>query len=494
MHKTLLYFIIPVLTLIFVILVRAVAHSPKVITVAESTAADRIPTLSYTAANNLSQAIQFKTISYAENSTPNKDFEKFLIWIKKTYPGVFSRVEHQRIGEYSLLLKWQGSNPKLKPILFSAHYDVVPAPKHTEKLWQHPPFSGHIDGEFIWGRGALDDKSSLIAIMEAVNKSLSYETPPQRTLYIALTHDEELGSPKGATAIANLLLKQGVKIAWSLDEGSFVIDGLAGIKPAVASINVAEKGYATVELVATELGGHSAMPPAKTSVGILAEAIVKLQNNPIPGGFDKVSTETYDILSRYMSFDKRIFFSNQWLFSSSIASELSKDPYNNAILRTTMAPTMLTAGIKDNILPITAVATINFRLHPRNTHQQIIEYINKTVADDRIEVILKTHHKASKVSDYTVAGFLSITSSVRKFYPDAIVTPGITVAGTDSKQYQRVAENSYRFSPMKLKRQDISRFHGSNERVSIENMGRAVSFYYDLINRSVRLATPPASQ
>lgn len=490
---------------VIVVLVRTFMHTPNESETIHHQASS-MPLLevdNHSVVKHLSESIRFKTISRTVDAVPGADFEKFTQWMKSTYPEVFATLEAQQISksgegvsdsklpefkQYSLLLKWQGSDANLKPILLSAHYDVVPVPPSTESLWQHPPFDGHVDDEYIWGRGTLDDKSAVIALLESVSSLIKSNAKPQRTVYLSLTHDEELGSPKGATQVTDYLLQQGIEVEWSLDEGSFLLEGfMPGIEPAIASINVAEKGYATAELTVHGKGGHSSMPPPKTTVGVLSEAIYKLQSTQMPGGLNGVSAEMFDVLSRYMSFENRLFFSNQWMFGGLLESKMSKDGFTNALLRTTTAPTMLSAGVKDNILPITAVGIVNFRLHPRNTIEDVLKHIETVVDDERVEVRLKEHHPASKTSSYDTEGFSAIASSARAVYGDIIVTPGITVGGTDSSQYQRVVKNNYRFNPMKIGSEDLSGFHGVNERISIENMKQAVLFYRELIVNSAKM-------
>jgi len=493
------------LLVVIVVLVRTFMHTPN-----ENEATDHqasgMPLLevdNQSVVKHLSESIQFKTISYTVDAVPGADFGRFVGWMQSTYPDVFATLETQELTkassessaselpdfkQYSLLLKWQGSDASLKPILLSAHYDVVPVPPSTESLWQHPPFDGYVDDEYIWGRGTLDDKSAVIALLESVSSLIKSNAKPQRTVYLSLTHDEELGSPKGATQVTDYLLQQGIEVEWSLDEGSFLLDGfMPGIEPAIASINVAEKGYATAELTVKGKGGHSSMPPPKTTVGILSEAIYKLQSTQMPGGLNGVSAKMFDVLSRYMSFQNRIFFSNQWMFGGLLESKMAEDGFTNALLRTTTAPTMLSAGVKDNILPMTAVGIVNFRLHPRNSIEDVLKHIETVVDDERVKVRLKEHHAASKTSSYDTKGFSAIASSARIVYGDIIVTPGITVAGTDSSQYQRVAKDNYRFNPMKIGNEDLSGFHGVNERISIENMKQAVLFYRELMVNSAKM-------
>ncbi|MCP5109796.1 MAG: M20/M25/M40 family metallo-hydrolase, partial [bacterium] len=212
--------------------------------------------------------------------------------------------------------------------------DVVPVIPGTESSWQAPPFAGVIRDGIIWGRGTLDDKSGVIAQLEAVSELLDKGFRPARDIYFSFGHDEEVGGFAGAGRVAAYLKDRGVQLAWSLDEGSFVFDGLLpGVEPYFAAINVAEKGSLTLQIVASAAGGHSSMPPKQTAVGILAEAITHLEANPVPGGLTGLSGQMFDTASRYMPFTYRALFANRWLFDGVIEDQLSGVSFSNAMLR-----------------------------------------------------------------------------------------------------------------------------------------------------------------
>lgn len=225
---------------------------------------------------HLSQAIQYRTVSAQLRTNPeHEQFEGFIHWLAKTYPSVHKRLKPKKIGRYSMLYIWQGTQPDLPPILLSAHYDVVPVLPGSESLWSHQPFAGVVDDTHIWGRGALDDKSGVIAIMEAASLLVAKDYQPTRTVYLSITHDEEVGGKAGAKKVVEYLKENNIELAWSIDEGSFLLDGFfPGVELPVANINVAEKGSMRIELIAKGKGGHSSIPPKETAVGILSNAIV----------------------------------------------------------------------------------------------------------------------------------------------------------------------------------------------------------------------------
>lgn len=435
-------------------------------------------------AGHLSEAIRFKTVSHQRAEDFNAgEFTAFVAWLKNTYPEVNKAMALKLLGGYTLLYRWEGADASLQPILLTGHYDVVPVIPGSEDQWQHPPYGGEISDGIIWGRGALDDKSAVIAQLEAATHLLRSGFTPQRTVYFSFGHDEEVGGNEGAAAVAEYLASQGVQLEWSLDEGSFLFDNmLPGVKPLMAAINVAEKGSMTLDVVAKSEGGHSSVPPQQTAVGILAEAITALEANPVPGGLSGLSEQFFDTASRHMPFGLRMVFANRWLFGGVLEDRLAEVPFGNAMLRTTTAPTMLSGSVKVNVLPIEAVATVNFRLHPRDTPEGLVDYVKSIVKNENIEVRVRgSGRAASTVSSWESAGYAVLERSIREVYGEVLVVPGLTVAGTDTRHYSKVADNSYRFNPMIVTQNDLSGFHGTNEKITVANLVQGTRTYVRIL-------------
>jgi carboxypeptidase PM20D1 len=467
--------------LVAVVFIRTVLHTPADI---ESVQAVSIEINENKIAQHLSEAIQFATISNQDPSLKNQAaFENFITWLSNTYPETERVLKRERHVD-SLLYFWEGKNKALKPILITGHYDVVPVIPGTENLWEHPPFAGEIAEGIIWGRGALDDKSGVVGMLEAVEHLVKEGFQPERGLYLSFGHDEEIGGVQGAGSVVAALQEKGVELAWSLDEGSFVMDGMfPGIEFPMAPINVAEKGSLTLEIVAKAAGGHSSAPPKQTAVGILAGAITKLEQHPVPGGIEGLSLQMFDVLSRYMPFSSRVLFANLWLFDGLLDKQLSKEGLTNAMLRTTTAPTMLSASIKSNVLPIEAVAVVNFRIHPRDSVEGLLKFVKGIVETDNVEVRFngRSGREASNVSSWDADGFQAISDATREIYTGTIVTPGLMIAASDSRHYGKIADNAYRFNPFILTPKDFTGFHGTNEQISIESFANGVRAYVQII-------------
>ncbi len=433
-------------------------------------------------AERLSQSIQFQTISFQSPELKDQSqFSAFIDWVHTSYPRVQQSLEYIQFKD-TMLYRWPGSDASLQPILVTGHYDVVPVIPGSESQWQQPPFSGAIVDGLIWGRGALDDKSGVLGILEAVTYLLDAGHQPQRTVYLSFGHDEEIGGREGAAAVAAYLKDQGVQLAWSLDEGSFIFDGLiAGVDSLGAAINVAEKGSITLDIVAAAEGGHSSMPPQTSAITDLARAITQLEEHPVPGGLEGLAADMFVKISRHMPFVPRVFFANQWLFGGLINDQLSGAPTTNAMLRTTTAPTMLSGSVKTNVLPIEAVATVNFRIHPRDSMDSIESYVTDLVASDSISVHRRGGTDASAVSDWNAPGFAIIAQSMREIHGDIPVAPGLMIAASDSRHYGKVADNAYRFNPIRLTPELLTGFHGTNEKIAVADYAQGVRGYIRII-------------
>ena len=430
---------------------------------------------------NLSKAITFPTISY-ELDLPidSQAFSGFHRFLEESYPYIHATLKKEVLSEISLLYTWQGRNPDLKPVILMAHMDVVPAEEAGS--WVQPPFSGADDGTWIWGRGTLDDKGPMIAICEAVERLIKENYEPERTILLAFGHDEEIGG-QGARIIANTLQKRGVNAEFVLDEGHNITVGIAPmINKPVASIGVSEKGYMSATLTVEMEGGHSSYPEKESSVTVLTNALYKISKKPLKADISGPTKEFMRYTGPEMPFLPRMVFANLWLFEGLILKVFEGGNATNAVIRTTTSPTILKAGIKDNVVPTKAEAVVNFRIMPGETSGDIIQHLNRVISDDRVKVVDNGNgDEPSPVSSVEEAGFKIIHKTIKEVFPEVIVNPMLVLGATDSRHYSVVSINIYRFAPIITYQEDLARIHGLNERISIENYRRAIGFYYQLI-------------
>lgn len=439
--------------------------------------------------DRLSQALQHQTISLEDTAEINYElYEKFIEFLQINYPNLHENTQLTRIGDYSLLYKWEGSKEDLKPALMMGHYDVVPA--NADTLWEQPPFDGVIDSNFVWGRGALDDKGGIMSVIEAVEYLAGSDFEPERTMYIALHHDEEVGGKRGAEKVAEYLEEEGIELAYLLDEGLPIAEEiLDNIDVPLAMIGVAEKGSVNIELTYRQDGGHSSMPPRSTVIGTLSRAVNRIEQKPMKASYSGLITETFEPLIPYMSFMQRLAFNNTWLFRGIIKNKLTKNPATNAALRTTAAKTIFEAGFKENVLPIEGRVIINFRVHPNDTIEDVREYVSDRIRNDNINIrVLDRARAPSPVSDTRAAPYQMLRRSIVESFDQALVAPSLFVAASDSRHYHNLTSNIYRFRPIRASHEDRPRVHGVDERIRINNYFEMIRFHIRFIkNGSVEL-------
>lgn len=436
------------------------------------------------ASARLAAALRIPSISHADPAQEDAAaFENLIVYLAANFPRTQAALAPERIGQ-GLLYTWRGRS-EAAPALLLAHLDVVPVEPGTESIWTHPPFSGAVDGGYIWGRGALDDKASALAQLEAVEQLLAAGFTPAQTVYLAFGLDEEVGGSRGAALMAQTLQARGVRAAFTLDEGGAITEGLvAGVTRPVASVMAAEKGYVSFRLSARGVGGHSSMPPPQTAAGQLARAVARVQDAPLPARLAPPVTDMLLRLAPEMGAVQRLAIANRWLFEPLLLRSLAAAPVTNAMIRSTTAPTVLRAGIKDNILPAEAQAVINFRLLPGDTVEDVQAHLRRVIDDEGIELAIEGGFgdPASPVSATDTAAFRLIERSINTVYPEALVSTGLVLGATDARHYAAVHELRYNFAPLRLGPDDLARIHGANERIAEADYARMIAFYRALIS------------
>ncbi|MBK5187032.1 MAG: M20/M25/M40 family metallo-hydrolase [Gemmatimonadaceae bacterium] len=361
--------------------------------------------------------------------------------------------------------------------MMMSHLDVVPVEAGSENAWTHAPFSGDIADGFVWGRGTLDDKVGVLSTLEAVEALVAKGYKPHRTVYLAFGDDEEVEG-RGAGAIVALLKARGVRPLVAIDEGSAIVRGIIpGVARPVGLIGIAEKRHMSVRLTVMAAGGHSSMPPAQTAVGVLAQAIDRLEKNPLPARLDGAAAGMLGQVGREMPLGSRMVMANLWLTRPLVIRMMARAAATNASLRTTTAPTMIQGSPKENVLPIRAQAIVNFRIIPGETPETVLEHVRKVVDDTTVGITLaEPATPPSPVSSTTSAAYRMLARDIAVLEPDAIVAPSLVVGATDSRQYGGYARDVYRFLPMQIGPADLERVHGTNERIGIHDYARGVAF------------------
>lgn len=440
-------------------------------------------------AERLAGALKIPTISYKTDHQETQAFTKLHEYLQTSFPILHAHpaVKREIINDLSLLYTVHGTKSGILPYLLASHLDVVPV---NEKGWSVPPFGGIVvNNTFIYGRGAIDDKCGVLGIMEALEYILEKGDRPHRTFFIAFGHDEEVSGKRGAQEIAKLLVSRGVNyLDFVLDEGFPVSDELIpGTNRPIAMVGVSEKGTATIELSVSGAPGHSSFPPAESPIGILSSAVSRLEKSPLPSMFGYgPEKQMFEYLAPHVSSAYKTVYSNLWFFSPMMEYKMASQPITNAFMRTTTAITMFQSGIKENVVPPSATALVNFRIHPAQTVKEVLAYAKQVIDDPRVQIKVKRSREAHPISPHDAHSvpYQMISTSIREVFSNSIVVPAVFIANTDTRWYLNFTSNLYRFLPTMVKLSDVSRYHGHNERISVENYHQSVSFYYRIIKNA----------
>jgi carboxypeptidase PM20D1 len=445
------------------------------------------PPVDRAAVARLAAAIRIPTISTSDSPPPPEVLNALHAHLAASYPRVHAQLRRELVAGHSLLFTWPGTDPSAPALLLAAHQDVVPIEGDSLRHWTHPPFAGVVANGFVWGRGTIDDKMSMIAILEAVERMLARGVRPRRTVYLAFGHDEERGG-NGARTMAALLKARGAKIGLALDEGFAVLDGvLAGVNVPVAVVGMAEKGYVSVELTATGAGGHSSLPTPDNAAARIARAVDRLAADPFPARLQGLTGDLLKASAPYMDLGLRAAVANEWIAGPLIERQLLANSRTAAALRTTTAPTIIQAGTKDNVLPQSARAVVNHRILPGDTIDSVVARDRAVIDDPKVMVrALPGGHDPSRPASTSAPEYRALAQVIRATYPHAPVAPGLVLGATDGRHYEPVARSTLRFTPMTMRPADLARFHGNDERVSIDDYMRAIGFYERLMTTSSR--------
>ncbi|WP_316574013.1 M20/M25/M40 family metallo-hydrolase [Nocardia canadensis] len=447
-------------------------------------------------AERLAAALRCVTVSTEDpTQTADAEFARLADHLEASFPRVHAELTLTTFG-HSRLYRWDGAEPGPVAAILLAHQDVVPV--DDPQRWTHPPFAGVVDAEFIWGRGAIDDKSRVLAVLEAVEQALTAGVRPRHTIYLAFGHDEEVFGDGGAVRMAEHLRAENVRAELLLDEGGVITDGVAdGVDRPVASIMLGEKGYATVRLSVSETGGHSSMPGKQTAVGRLARAVARVQDHPMPLRLTPVITDMLARMRVALPEPRRKLLELTdrrglaTLTGPLLTRILAAGPTTEALVRTTTAPTVIRGGVKANVLPQSAEALVNFRILPGDSVSTVLAHCRRVIRD--LGVAIELVGPASEPSRVAGPGpaYALIAELAAELVPGIVTTTGLVPGATDSRHYDGLAATRCNFAPIVLTAADLARIHGTDERISRLNYARLIEFNRRLIER---LAVAPGDE
>ncbi|KAI4522518.1 carboxypeptidase S [Schizophyllum commune Loenen D] len=480
-------------------------------------------------------AIQIPTEVFDAMGEPGEDerweiFYEFHEYLQKQYPLVHSKFSRATVNTFGLVYSWPGSDPSLKPILLTAHQDVVPVPANTIPSWVHPPYSGYFDGERIWGRGASDDKSGLISIMNVLETLIGKGWTPTRGVVLAFGFDEEASGTHGAAAIGPYLLKTFGKNAFAIvvDEGGGYQEEYGAV---VATPGIAEKGYMDTKVEVHSPGGHSSVPPAHTTIGILARLLTEYEKNP----YDIRLTRNNPVYLTYQchaehapdlpeDIRKLIYSSAEGGAEDALRKVedfLVQDKKLRSIITTTQAADMINGGVKSNALPEEAWAIVNHRIsitssvaetqaHDTATVRALAEQFNLTfeafgnlISDPNApsssgKLILEAAfghslNPAPRTPLYgedadpyrflhgTIKATYNTHHELEEGSDNIIVAPGMSSGNTDTKYYWDLTPHIFRYNHKATPKKLVNGVHTVNEFLELDAYVEEMLFFATLI-------------
>lgn len=474
------WMIFPALLILFlaVIIVRAAAFKSKAQNRAE---AKEVELDAQKAINDLQQMIRCKTVSsYDESLVDFSQFERFQKLLEELFPNVRKTCTFEKVGKTGLLYRWKGTGNG-NPTVLMAHYDVVPV---NEDGWEMDAFAGEIIDGVLWGRGTLDTKNTLNGVMQSVENLIGRGFIPQNDIYLAFAGDEEIAGT-AAPMIVEEFAKRGITPGLVVDEGGAVVEKMfPGVTIPCALVGTGEKGMMNLEFKLKSAGGHASAPPPHTVVGKLAKAVVDIENHPFPGRLTPPAAEMFDTLGRHSSFTYKLIFANLWCFKGVLDKMCKKSGGElNALMRTTVAFTQMYGSKAANVLAPEAEVIANLRLMGGDTVESAREYLRKIVKDNDIELNVLLGMNPSPYSSTTDESWAKVKSAIEQTWTDALVSPYLMVACSDSRHYSKISKNVYKFSAMALSKEERAMIHGNNERIPVNKIVQAVKFYIRLIQQ-----------
>lgn len=474
-------------------------------------AVDEAEPMTYTlpedAARRLSKAIRIPTVSGDINRETDNPFDQFKAYLPEAFPAVYKSLDTLTVNKYGLLFHWKGKDDTRKPILFLAHYDVVsvreseadeelfgeeiyrpadaakPPVTDVQTRWDFPPFSGAVADGRIYGRGTVDVKGMLLAQLEAVNALLVDSFQPEQDIWFAYGFDEETGGMEGAARMAAYFKQNDIAFDAVYDEGSVVMaPGIAGTRRAIALVGLGEKGVCTMNITVKALGGHSSMPPYKSSLVLAAEIIEQLNTNQLPAQIIPPIQSFLDRIGGSMSFMSQMAIANQWLLKAPLLDMLGQNPSTNSLIRTTTAITMAKGSDYPNILSTTAGITVNFRILNGETVDMVVDHVKEICADYDVDIQVELAQEPSALSSEDTPAYRAIERSMAKIYPEASVVSFISPTASDARKYESVSNNVYRLIPICLNEFEQRTIHNTNEYISLENYKKMIYYFKDLMS------------
>ncbi len=393
--------------------------------------------------------------------------------------GIESQVFVSKPGMANLVARVPGP-AGVKPLLLMSHADVVPA---VAKDWRHPPFSGDVADGFAWGRGAIDNKAHGIMALMTILTLKRANIKLKRGVTMMVNCDEEAGGENGANWMAANHW-DAFAPAYAVNEGGEATPNWLGSRGVTFRVAVSEKRVMWLHLTAHGKAGHGSMPNANNPNLILINALARLLAHQPPFRLTPVFDEAMRALAPRMDYPASFELAHlDWPFMMEVAARGPLSLYTiQALMHDTIAPTMLTSGMKVNVIPSTAEAGIDCRLLPDTDADAFLKHLHDVLGPS-IDIDFIQHPDPSPTSPTRGEAWNAMKQVVAEDFVDTIIAPNMTSGGTDSRFLRVKGVPAYGFVPIILPEAEAVRIHGVDERLSIDNLNRGIRATYDLTTK-----------
>lgn len=428
-------------------------------------------------AEHLSKMIQIASVSRRENSDLTKIYEMHKR-LEELYPLIHKSLEVKDI-DGALLYRWKGKDKEKVPVLLMSHHDVVEATGN----WKYPPFSGTIADGKVWGRGAVDTKGSLCAILESVEHLLSGGFIPERDFYIASSCNEEI-TGDGAVKTVEYMYNAGIRPELVMDEGGSVMGNMMGCEASCAMIGVLEKGRANVKFIAHSHGGHASIPFRHNPFARLAKLINNVESrSPFRAKLTRPVIEMYKEMAPYMPFKYRFLLGNVWLLKPVMPFFMKRmGGQPAALVSTTCVFTMAEGSRGANVIPETASATANMRFMVHEPLETSLKKMLKLAEKNDIWMEMISGYDIPTAADTKCSAYKKVVRQIENTFGRIPVIPYVMLAGTDARHYTKICDCVLRFVPLAMTDSQMKSAHAVNENLNVSSLARAVNFYVDFIS------------
>ena len=410
-------------------------------------------------------------------------FDRLLAELERQFPLVHERLDLTRVGTHGLLLHWRGASAE-RPVVLMAHLDVVPV--DADAPWAHDPFGGELLDGSVWGRGTLDDKGCVAAICDAVESLLESGHVPAQDVWLSFGCDEEVGG-SSAVAAVEVLRERGVTPWLVLDEGGAVADdAFPGVAPPLAVIGVAEKGTTSLRLVAEGVGGHASTPARNGPTARIARAVLRLDRTPFPASAPPPTLELLRRIAPHAPAPLRPLLARADRLRPALTRVLvAAGPEAAAMTRTTVAATTLSGSPALNVIASTAKAGLNVRVMVGDTVDGVVEHVRRVIRDDSVRIEVVEAGEPSPISPMGDA-FDLLEQCIGELFPDAVATPYVMMAATDSRHFTAISDHVYRFAPFRMSKAQRQAIHAYDEHIGVDDLVAGAAWYRLLIERLPR--------